>query len=144
MLRWAINLSVNTDRRPNVSFLMRHGETQAHDDEKPPRFCPVCGQDLGDFPYYQFYPARFARRLQALAAFLLPVMGIVFVVQLFSGNFLPHFSMASGYFILLYVCTPSLLIYSVSLVIPKVHRVICLHCSWYRDYPFRWGLFEAK
>lgn len=111
---------------------------------KPPRHCPVCGQDLGAYPYYQFRPAPSARRLRGLAALLLPVMGIVFLVQLYSGNFLPNNSLASGHFILLYVCTPSLLIYAISLVIPQVHRVICLHCNWYRDYPYQWGLFEAQ
>lgn len=121
---------------------MRRGEAHAHG--KPPRHCPVCGQDLSAYPYYQFLPAPAARRLRALAALLLPVMSIVFLVQLFSGSFAPNNSLASGYFILIYICTPSLLIYAASLVIPQVHRVICLHCSWYRDYPYRWGLFEAR
>lgn len=114
--------------------------------EKPPRLCPSCGDDLSDFPYYQLTPCPIARRLQKLAGWLLPVMGVVFVVQLFTGTFPVAFSAVSGYFIAAYIATPSLLLYAVSIVFPRDRRVICLHCSWYRDYPSQWGegLFQAQ
>jgi len=112
----------------------------------PPKVCPSCAQDLSDFPYYQQTPCPIARRLQKLAALLLPVMSVVFLVQMFSGAFPVSFHVASGYFIIAYVSTPSLLLVALSMLFPRDRRVICLHCSWYRDYPFRWGekLFEAR
>ena len=50
------------------------------------------------------------------------------------------------YFIAAYIATPSLLIYSVSILFPKDRRVICLHCSWFRDFAFQMGegLFQAQ
>ena len=66
-------------------------------------------------------------------------MAVIFLVQPSTASF----GFVSGYFSLGYICIPSLLVYSVSVLMPRDRRVICLHCSWYRDYPFRWGLFEA-
>ncbi|MEE8526874.1 MAG: hypothetical protein V3T72_23310, partial [Thermoanaerobaculia bacterium] len=73
---------------------------------QPPRHCPACGNDLSPYPYYQLVPSPFAHQLLVLARLLLPVMTGVFLVQLFSGNFLPNYSHASGYLILAYICTP--------------------------------------
>ena len=113
-------------------------------DVRPPRHCPTCGQDLSEHPYYQLRPSPFAGKLLWLAKVLIPVMAVFFLYLFFSGNFLPSFSVVSGYFILVVICGPSLLLYSVTLLIPRTRRVICLHCSWYRDYPFRMGTFEAR
>ncbi len=71
-------------------------------------------------------------------------MAVVFLFQLFTGRFLSSFSVVSGYFIVAYICGPSLLVYGVSQLLPRVRRVICLRCSWYCDYPFRWGPLEAR
>ncbi len=121
--------------------------TQSHPPRReagpPPRHCPACGDDLSEHPYYQLHPSPVTRRLHTLARLLLPVMTVVFFVQLATQSFMPSFSVVSGYFIVAYICAPSMLVYSVSLLMPRDRRVICLHCSWYRDYPFRWGIFEA-
>ncbi len=120
-------------------------ESTPHDHAvKPPRYCPTCRQDLSQYPYYRLRPSPFARKLLTLARLLIPVMTVVFLIQFFSDSFPQSFGIVSGYLIVAYICTPSLLIYAVTLLIPRVRRVTCLHCSWYHDYPFRWGLFEAR
>ncbi len=81
--------------------------------EKLPRYCPTRGDDLSDYPYYQVRPGPFARRLLTLARALLAIMAMVFLYMLFSGSFLPFYSTTSGYFIVAFVCGPSLLVYSV-------------------------------
>ena len=111
---------------------------------RPPRHCPTCGQDLSRYPYYQLKPSPFARKLLALARFFIPVMTVVFLYQFFSGNFMPSHSGVSGYFIIAYICSPSLLLYAVTVLLPRTRRVICLHCSWFQDYPFSFGTFEAR
>ena len=70
-------------------------------------------------------------------------MAVLFVVHLFSESFPTRFHDALGHYIMAFVCGPSLLIYMLALPLPKQRRVICLRCSWYRDFPFRWGPFEA-
>ncbi len=71
-------------------------------------------------------------------------MAMLFLYMLFSGSFLRFYTATSGYFIVALVCGPSLLVYSVSLLMPRELRIICLHCSWYRDYPYRRDLFETR
>ncbi len=111
---------------------------------RPPRHCPACSQDLSRYPYYQLIPSPFARKLLTLARALIAVMTVVFLNLFFSGDFLPSHSGASGYFIIAFICGPSLLIYSVTVLLPRTRRVICLRCSWFRDYPFSRGTFEAR
>ncbi len=112
--------------------------------KKPPRYCPTCGDDLSDYPYYQVRPGPFARRLLTLARALLAIMAMLFLYLLFSGSSPPFYTTTSGYFIVAFVCGPSLLVYSVSLLMSRERRIICLHCSWYRDYPYRRDLFETR
>ncbi len=112
--------------------------------ERPPRHCPACGQDLSRFPYYQLRSGPLARRLRALARALIPVMAVVFVFHVFSESFPTDFHDAFGHYVMAFVCGPSMLIYTLALPFPKQRRVICLRCSWYRDYPYRWGPFEAR
>lgn len=133
------------EERLSEGLAMRTETTPSRDDaHKPPRHCPECGHDLSEYPYYLLRPSPFARKLQRLAAMLLPAMTVLFLVLLFRGAFLPSFSIVSGYFILAFICAPSLLRYSVSLLMPRTRRALCLHCSWYHDYPFSWGPFEAR
>lgn len=120
------------------------------DVEKPPRHCPACDNDLSEFPYYQLHPGPVARKLLGLAWVLLPIMTALFLYQLLGEEvpgWLPRlprsFSAVSGYFILAYVCAPSLLVYSISILLPKRRRVICQRCSWYREYSYRPGMFGA-
>lgn len=124
---------------------MTRDSGRAHDEaSKPPRHCPTCGHDLSPHPYYQLRPSPFASKLLQLARWLIPVMAVVFLIQFFSGHFLHTMSVASGYFIIAYICAPSLLLYVITLPMPRTRRVICLHCSWFHDYPWRRGLFEAR
>ena len=124
---------------------MTRDSGRAHEDtSRPPRHCPTCGHDLSEHPYYQLRPSPFAAKLLTIARWLLPVMAVVFLIQLYSGNFLLILSVASGYLIVAYICAPSLLLYVITLPIPRTRRVICLHCSWFHDYPWRRGLFEAR
>ncbi|MCP3957456.1 MAG: hypothetical protein GY719_06355 [bacterium] len=110
----------------------------------PPRHCPACGQDLSRYPYYQLRSGPFARKLDALARSLIPVMAVVFVFHFFSESFPTNFHNAFGHYVVAFVCGPSMLIYTLALPFPKQRRVICLRCSWYRDYPVRRGPFEAR
>ena len=111
--------------------------------DRPPRVCPTCGDTLGEHPYYNLRPGRSARFLRGLAAGLLPVMGILVFASLIVGGFWA-LHVASGYFFVALVCAPSLMLYSISRLLPKERRVLCLRCSWYQDYPdYRLSASEA-
>lgn len=64
-------------------------------------------------------------------------MAIVYVAQLFWGNANLGFGTGAGYFALLVIGGPSLLLYAVSRLLPKRRLVICQRCSWNREYPHR-------
>lgn len=124
---------------------MHDDATEAPDiADRPPRHCPACGQDLSRFPYYQLRSGPFARKLHALARALIPVMAVVFAIHMGSESFPTNFHNAFGHYIMAFVCGPSMVLYTLALPFPKQRRVICLRCSWYRDFPFRWGPFEAQ
>jgi hypothetical protein len=105
--------------------------------DQVPRFCPSCGEDLSEHPYYQLVPSRAGRVLSKIAVVLLPVMAIVYVAQLFWGNANLGFGTGAGYFALLVIGGPSLLPYAASRLLPKRRLVICQRCSWNREYPHR-------
>ena len=91
-------------------------------ETQPPRHCPACAADLSAYPYYQLVPSPFARKLLFLARLLIPVMSVVFLIHVFTIG-LPGRSVVSGYFLVAYICTPSLLVYSLTLLIPRMRRV---------------------
>ena len=103
--------------------------------ECPPENCPTCGEPLGEISYYELRPGKSARQLQTFAKALLPLMGVLVFVSLLAGGPFSNFSVVSGYFFVAVVTAPSLLFYAISWFFPKERRVICLHCSWYHDYP---------
>ncbi len=103
--------------------------------DQPPRLCPACGEDLSEHPYYQRVPSPAAKMLRKIALALLPVMAIAYVAQLFWGSANMGFGTGAGYFALLVIGGPSLLLYAVSRLLPARRLVICQRCSWNREYP---------
>lgn len=129
---------------PSLGGVIEPGGPPAPRSEKPPRYCPACGQDLSEYPYYERIAGPAAQRLQLMAKVSIPLMAILFVAAWASG-YIPGFSSsASGYFIIAVVCSPAALLYAASQAFPRMFRVICLHCSWFRDYRFRLGVFAAE
>ncbi len=106
-------------------------------EQTPPRLCPECGADLSDFPYDRLEPGKAARAVRRVAVWLLPVLALAYLAQLFWGSANMGFGTGAGYFAVLWICGPSLLLYAVSRLLPKVRRVICLRCSWNQEYPAR-------
>lgn len=114
--------------------------SDAHD--QPPRLCPECGEDMSDHPYSQDRPGAAARLLRRAATALLPVMAAVWFLLLFldvAGH--PWgFGAGEGYWALPIIGGPSAVLYVVSRFLPRTRRVICLRCSWSREYPApRWS-----
>lgn len=105
------------------------------DPGRAPATCPECGQDLSPHPYYRLVPPPAARVLQRIAAALLPLMGIVYVVFLFWGDSHFGFGTGHGYAAVVVIATPSLLLYGISRLLPRRRLVMCLRCSWNREYP---------
>lgn len=103
--------------------------------EDPPRNCPTCGQDLSEYPYYQPSLSPAAKGLRRIGLLLLPVMGLVYLFLLLSGNRGMGFGMGHGYFAATLICGPSLLLYLLSRLFPRRRKVICLRCSWNEEYP---------
>ena len=103
----------------------------------PPRLCPSCGHDMSDHPYYQEGPGPAARSMQKAAVLLLPVMAGFWFLLLFlvvSGH--PWgFGAVEGYWALPVIGGPSAVLYVVSRLLPRTRRIICLRCSWNREYP---------
>ncbi|MDH3744258.1 MAG: hypothetical protein OES47_04050 [Acidobacteriota bacterium] len=104
-------------------------------ESQPPRFCPSCRQDLSEHPYYQLAPSRGAKVLHKIAAMLLPIMGIAYLALLFWGSMDLGFGTGAGYFAVVLIGGPSLVLYAISLLFPKKRLVICQHCSWNHEYP---------
>mgnify|MGYP006969420863 FL=1 len=102
---------------------------------RPPRHCPVCGQDLTEHPYYQTEPGPAARWLRRVAVWLLPVMAAAYISFLIWGEVGPGIGTGAGYFALAVVGGPSLALYMLSRYFPFRRRVICLRCSWNEVYP---------
>lgn len=105
--------------------------------EQLPRTCPSCGQDLSAHPYYQPRPGPTAKMLRKIALVLLPVMAVVYLALLFLGS--PGmglgFGTGHGYFAVALIGGPSLVLYAISRFFPRNRLVICLHCSWNREFP---------
>lgn len=104
--------------------------------EQPPENCPTCGQYLTEYPYYQVRANRPARILRRIAILLLPVMALAYLVQLFWGSAQLGFGTGHGYWALLFIGGPSLLLYTITRLFPKARIIICPRCSWNREYPF--------
>ncbi|MFQ5350460.1 MAG: hypothetical protein ACE5EG_08470 [Thermoanaerobaculia bacterium] len=103
--------------------------------DTPPPICPSCGHDMSDHPYSQDRPGPAARKLRKIALALLPVMGLVYLYLLFLSEMDMGFGTGAGYFAVALIGGPSFLLYAVSRRLPRVRLVICLHCSWNREYP---------
>lgn len=101
----------------------------------PPRVCPSCGIELTEHPYAQIKPSKSARGLRKVALWLIPVMALLYLFQLFLGDFWLGFGTGAGYFAVLVILGPSFLLYLVSRLLPRVRQVICLRCSWNQEYP---------
>lgn len=108
---------------------MRHRATQ------PPRVCPTCGANLSDHPYAQIRPAKGAKALRRLGLWLLPVLAMTYLAQLFLGGTWLGVGTGAGYYAVLWIGGPSLVLYMVSRLLPRVRQVICLRCSWNEEYP---------
>lgn len=104
--------------------------------ERPPRHCPTCGQDLSEYPYYQKTPGTAAKIVRRIAVGLLPVMALVYLSFLIWGTISPGFGTGAGYFAVAVIGGPSLLLYLISRLLPQRRNVICLRCSWNREFPF--------
>ncbi len=103
--------------------------------KSPPRICPGCGIELPEFPYAQIKPAKTARAVRRVALWLIPILAVVYLGQLFLGSSSLGFGTGAGYYAVLWTCGPSLLLYLVSRLLPRVRQVICLRCSWNAEYP---------
>ena len=103
--------------------------------EAPPRTCPACGQDLSEHPYYRERPGKTARKLRMVAVALLPAMSVVYLALLFFGGYALGFGTGHGYWAVAVIGGPSLVLYAVSRLLPRVRLVICLRCSWSQEYP---------
>lgn len=103
--------------------------------EQPPRFCPSCGEDLSEFPYSQPVPGPAAKLLRRVAVALLPVMAIAYLALLFGAGSDLGFGTGHGYFALMLIGGPSLVLYAVSRLFPRNRLVICQRCSWNREVP---------
>ncbi len=103
--------------------------------DAPPRRCPACGHDMSDHPYDQPRPGPAAKLLRKIALALLPVMTAVYLAFLFFSDEDMGFGTGAGYFAIAMIGGPSLALYAVSRVLPRRRLVICLHCSWNREYP---------
>ena len=103
--------------------------------DTPPRRCPECGTDLSDHPYDRLEPGKAAQALRKVAVLLLPVLAIAYLVQLFWGGSNLGFGTGAGYYAIAWICGPSLLLYAISRLLPRVRRVICLRCSWNQEFP---------
>lgn len=105
--------------------------------DRPPRLCPSCGHDLSDHPYFQEGPGPAARQARTVAVWMVPVMAVVYFLLLFldvAGH--PWgFGAGQGYFALTIIGGPSAVLYLISRLLPRTRRVICLRCSWSREYP---------
>lgn len=104
--------------------------------ETPPRYCPTCGQDLSEFPYYQKTPGTAAKIVRRIALGLLPAMALAYLGFLIWGTTSPGFGTGAGYFAVGVIGGPSLLLYAVSRLLPHLRDVICLRCSWNQEFPF--------
>ena len=102
---------------------------------RPPRYCPACGQDLSEFPYYQPSLSPAARAIRRFALLLMPIMGLAYLGWLFWGGGPDGFGTGHGYFAVMVVCAPSLLLFLVTRLFPRRRLVICLHCSWNEEFP---------
>ncbi len=103
--------------------------------DTPPRICPSCGHDMSEHPYYQLRPGPLARLLRRIAMGLLPVLAVAYLSLLFFGEQNLGFGTGAGYLAIALIGGPSLLLYAVSRLLPRRRVVICLHCSWNREYP---------
>lgn len=105
--------------------------------ESLPRTCPSCGHDLSAHPYYQSRPGPTARRLRTIAVALLPVMAVVYLYLLLreAAAMELGFGSGHGYLAVALVGGPSFLLYAASRLFPRRRLVICLRCSWNREYP---------
>ena len=113
----------------------QRSEVAPHSAGEPPRICPSCGQDLSAHPYYQTRPGPAARLLRRIALVLLPVMAVVYLLLLFQGYRDLGFGTGHGYLAVGLIGGPSFLLYALSRLFPRSRLVICLHCSWNREYP---------
>ena len=120
-----------------------HSKIASH-REDPPRHCPTCAVDLGAYPYYQRVPCTLSRWLNGLGrATILPMFGLALYFLLVRET--PIFPSPSIGFILAgFTIGPAMLLYAFTRFLPRYFRVVCLRCSWYRDYAFRFRVFEAK
>jgi hypothetical protein len=100
----------------------------------PPAICPVCGASLSDHPYYQLVPSPLARLLQKCAKGLFFVMAVLYLGVLFWGRWPLGFGSGHGYAAVAFIAGPSLLLYAISRLFPRRHRVMCLRCSWSHEY----------
>lgn len=103
--------------------------------DTPPRICPSCGHDMSDHPYDQPRPGPAALWLRRAAMALLPLMALAYLGLVFFSDFNPGFGTGAGGLALLIIGGPSLLLYLISRILPGRRLVICLHCSWNREYP---------
>ena len=101
----------------------------------PPAVCPTCGIELPEFPHDQVTPSKQARALRRVAMWLIPVMTLAYLAQLFFTGSDLGFGTGAGYFAIAWICGPSLLLYLVSRLLPRVRLVICDRCSWNAEYP---------
>ena len=104
--------------------------------DEPPRICPSCGHDMSDHPYFQEGPGPAARTAQRVAVWLLPMMAAVWFLLLFLDVAGHPWGIGAGrgYLALPIIGGPSAISYVVSRLLPRTRRVICLHCSWNREY----------
>ena len=105
--------------------------------ETPPRYCPTCGQDLSEYPYYQQAPGPAAKIMRRIAIGLLPLMAVFYLSFLIWGEVSPGFGAGAGYFAIGVISGPSLLLYVISRLMPQRRRVICLRCSWNQKFPYQ-------
>ena len=118
-------------------------QTDAPSTENPPRHCPTCDVDLSPYPYYQRIPGQAARGLHKLGKLSIVLM-TVFVILSFSNGEAPMMlSLWGGFLILFVICAPAAFLYGYSLLFPQDYQVICLRCSWTRNYAFRSGPLRA-
>lgn len=104
--------------------------------DRPPQHCPACGHDLSDHPYFQEGPGPAGRLLQRAALVLLPVMALVWGLLLLLDVADHPWGLGAGrgYLALPIIGGPSLVLYVASRLLPRTRRVICLRCSWNREY----------
>ena len=106
-----------------------------------PAVCPECHHALDPEFSQRIRPCRFGRGLQVTAWITVPIMFIFMIAHMaYIGGF-PFIASGpgAGWAFLGFIAGPAMLLYVISLFLPRVRRFTCLACGWQKNLPIKPG-----